>query len=253
MSVPILMYHHVLPTAGFISSSVAQFGEQMQWLVDHGWHTLDSATFRDYKLQRRPLPERSLLITFDDGWRDNLIYAYPILKALRLRATLFVVTGWIDAASAAAADYQPRQHKECKRLAPVAPRAVLLNWEELAAMQDVFDIHPHTHTHRDDYFGSLDWGEDLLRSRARIEAELGHRSTHLCWPRGVYAQEQLDLAQSIGFDMLYTTERGANVDDGDGRRLHRLAAKEGQRWLHRNLWIARHAPLARLYARFKPE
>ena len=252
-SVPILMYHHVLPEAGFISSSVEQFRAQMELLVEHGWQTLDSATFRAYKLHGAAVPQRSLLITFDDGWRDNYVYAYPILKALGLRATLFVVTGWIDAASRAPAPYQPRTHKECKRLAPGAPREVLLNWDELQTMRDVFDIHPHTHTHRDDYFGRLPWEEDILRSRERLQTQLGIDSPQLCWPRGVHDAQLVALAERLGFDMLYTTLRGANSADGRGDSLRRLAAKDGASWFRRNLWIARHATLARLYARMKPE
>ena len=120
-SVPVLMYHHVLPEAGFIASSIAQFESQMRWLAENGWTTLDTETFRRYKRGETKVPKKSVLVTFDDGWRDNFIYAYPILKRYGLKATLFVVTGWIDAASEHPEPFEPLDHRACKQIAPERP------------------------------------------------------------------------------------------------------------------------------------
>ena len=247
------MYHHVLPRSGFIASSVEQFERQMRFLAEAGWHTPDSESFRRFKCGEITLPKRSVMLTFDDGWRDNFVYAYPILKRYGLRATLFVVTQWIEEASQHPETFEALSHSACKRTVPTHPGKVVLSWDELARMRDVFDIHSHTHTHRDGYFGPCDWDADLALSRERLRERLGIDSTHLCWPRGRYDDSLMKKALANGYNILYTTRRGINRDDGECREIRRLSAKKDHRWLKKNLEIFRRPLLGSLYARIKPE
>jgi len=85
-SVTVLMYHHILPKDGFIASSVDNFDKQMKFLSDNNYKTLSSEEFFLFKKGELKLPKKSVFITFDDGWRDNFIYAYPILKKYNLKA-----------------------------------------------------------------------------------------------------------------------------------------------------------------------
>ena len=99
MSVSVLMYHHVLKKGGFIASSVEDFASQMRFLAEAGYKTLSAAEFTLYKKGELAVPKKSVLITFDDGWKDNYVYAYPILREFGLRASIFLVTQWIERAS----------------------------------------------------------------------------------------------------------------------------------------------------------
>jgi peptidoglycan/xylan/chitin deacetylase (PgdA/CDA1 family) len=58
----------------------------MEWLAKNGWATLSTAAFAA-ALESRELPRKSLLITFDDGYLDNWVYAHPVLQEFGLRAT----------------------------------------------------------------------------------------------------------------------------------------------------------------------
>ena len=183
------MYHHILPKSGFIASSVDQFEKQMRFLYENGYKTLTSDEFFQYKLGRLKLPKKSVFITFDDGWRNNYIYAYPVLKKYNLKATLFIVTDWIENASKKKEDFEPLQHKECKKIAPVNPSKVILSWDEIEKMRDIFDFHSHTHTHRDFYFEKCSWDEEFEKSKEIIKNRLGFETKHLCWPRGKYDKD----------------------------------------------------------------
>ncbi|WP_169763686.1 polysaccharide deacetylase family protein, partial [Campylobacter mucosalis] len=100
MSVTVLMYHHVLNEPDqVITRSVEQFRAQMKFLCDNNYKCLTSSEFLAYKNGELVLPKKSVFITFDDGWRDNFYYAYPILKEFNLSATIFIVTSWIEKAS----------------------------------------------------------------------------------------------------------------------------------------------------------
>lgn len=76
------MYHHILPKSSFISSSVSEFEAQMAYLARCGYKALSLEEFFLYKKAKLKVPKKSVLITFDDGWRDNFYFAYPILKRL---------------------------------------------------------------------------------------------------------------------------------------------------------------------------
>jgi len=254
MSIPVLMYHHILSKDGFITSSCENFEKQMKYLSDNGWKTLTSKEFYLYKHKKLKLPKKSVLITFDDGWRDNFVFAYPILKKYNLKATLFIVTQWIEEASQDKnCEYIEKSHKECKALTPINPRAVLCNWDELKQMKDVFNIHSHTHTHRDDYFGTLSWEEDLKKSKEFIEQNLYFNDNYLCWPRGVYNKGLIQAAINEGFDILFTTKRGINLADNNLLEIKRLAVKKDDKWLQKNLKIFSNPILGYLYAKVKPQ
>ena len=247
-SVPVLMYHHVLPKEGFIASSVKNFEKQMRFLAENGWTTLSAEDFYHFKRGEQKVPPKSLLITFDDGWRDNYIFAYPILKKYGLKATLFVVTEWIEKASQTSAPFETLSHSECKKRVRHSPASVVLSWDEIEAMDDVFDCHSHTHTHRDDYFGSCSWEEEFVCSKELLHSRLGIESRQLCWPRGNYTIQLAEMALKCGYDLLYTTERGVNLFGSKNAEIYRLAVKKDDRWLKKNLMIFTSPFLGKLYA-----
>jgi len=251
MSVPVLMYHHILPQSSFIASSVDEFREQMAFLAKNGWTTLSSNEFYRYKKGEFTPPKKSVLITFDDGWRDNYIYAYPILKEFGLKATLFLITEWIEKASENQENFEPMKHKDAKKEVSQNPSKIILNWDEIEKMKDVFDFHSHTHSHRDDYFGELSGNEEFQKSRTVIQNKLGFEDLHLCWPRGIYDETLIKQAQQQGFEILYTTKRGINKPDGNMDEIKRIAVKKGAKWLKKTLFIFSNDILGSLYARIK--
>ena len=254
MSVPVLMYHHILSTDSFIASSVKNFEDQMKFLSDDGWKTLTSDEFYQFKQGKLKVPKKSVFITFDDGWRDNFVYAYPILKKYNLKATLFVVTQWIDKASKVDnCEYNEKKHSECKKLVSTDPRSVVCSWDELKQMDDVFDIHSHTHTHRDKYFSDISWKEEFQKSKQLIKENLGFEDNFLCWPRGVYDTTLIKEVTNENFDILFTTKRGVNLPDNKLTEIKRIAVKKDAKWLKKNLVIFSNSFLGYIYAKVKPQ
>lgn len=251
MSVPVLMYHHILPQSSFIASSVDEFREQMSFLAQNGWTTLSSDEFYRYKKGAFSPPKKSVFITFDDGWRDNYVYAYPILKEFGLKATLFLITEWIEKASENRENFEPMKHKDAKKEVSQHPAKVILNWDEIETMKDVFDFHSHTYTHRDNCFETITWKDEFQKSRNIIQKRLGFDDLHLCWPRGIYDETLIKEAQKEGFKILYTTKRGINNPDGKMDEIKRIAVKKGAKWLKKTLFVFSNDILGSLYARIK--
>lgn len=246
------MYHHVLPKSGFIASSIDEFEKQMKFLAENGYKTLTSEEFLEFK-KGKNFNKKAVFITFDDGWRDNYYYAYPILKKFNLKATIFLVTEWIEKASEKKEEFKPLRHNEAKKEVQINPSSVILNWDEIEKMKDIFDFHSHTHSHRDFYFGrEYLWEEEFINSKEVLKNRLGIDSKHLCWPRGKYDNDLLKLAKNY-FEVFYTTKRGINLPNNNLDEIKRIAVKKDEKWLKKQIKIFSNPVLGYLYAKVKPE
>lgn len=263
-SVPVLMYHHVSPSADMITITPERFEEHVAWLARAGFTTLDAEGLARF-LAGEPVPERSVVLTFDDGYLDNWVHGHPVLSRYGMRAVLFIITGHIGDgpvrahAGQAGARTETPGHRACEA-AVAAGRAddVMLRWSEIEAMREAgtFDFHSHTHTHTrwdklcaDAADKRARLAEDLARSRHALRERLGSASTHLCWPQGYVDADYVAEATAQGFTHLYTTDPvGRNTPATDPLHIHRITAKnEPGSWLRRRLWLARHRVLGPLY------
>lgn len=97
-TVPILMYHYVNdeePLRSKLGVSVAGFEKQMRFLKEHRYNVVTLNELVDLLQAKKKIPLKTVAITFDDGYLDNYINAYPILKKLKLPAAIFVVVNRI--------------------------------------------------------------------------------------------------------------------------------------------------------------
>lgn len=264
-SVPVLMYHHVSPSPGLVTITPEHFVEQMRALSDAGYRTLGASEFAAH-LAGEPVPDKSVVLTFDDGYLDNWVYAHPVLKDFSFKALLFVVTDWIKdgprrafCGETSGALPDTPEHNVCKKMiAEGAPDDVIVRWSEVEAMTaaGTFEFHSHTHTHTrwdgtcaDPGAKRLALAGDLAASRKVFEDRLGKASDHLCWPQGYFDADYLAVAADAGYRHLYTTVPGANGAGDDPGHIHRIVVKDkGAAWLKTRLWIYRHPTLARWYA-----
>ena len=96
--VPILTYHNLAEQAkGRLVLAAASFREQMRYLKTNGYRVVSLADFIEFSRLNRQLPQRAVVLTFDDGYRAFKDHAYPVLKELGFTATLFIYTDWVGA------------------------------------------------------------------------------------------------------------------------------------------------------------
>ena len=90
--IPILMYHH-LADAGDPGSTISpeMFESHMKALIDAGYSSVSFEDLRDYVLGGAPLPDRPVVITFDDGYKSVYDSAFPILQKYSIKATVFII------------------------------------------------------------------------------------------------------------------------------------------------------------------
>lgn len=266
--VPVLMYHHVSPAAGMITTSPENFERQIAGLARSGYHALSTKEFAAF-LAGEPVPEKSVLITFDDGYLDNWVYAHPVLKKHGMLATLFIVTGQIGDGPVrpvnGSHEVLPEivNHYQAKAMVLAGNTdPVMLRWSEVQAMRKAgtFEFHSHTATHtRWDLVGSTreeclaKMRHELEQSRATLLDRLGSVSEHFCWPQGYFAADYIQLAQDSGFKYLYTTiAHGQNLPGGDPANIYRFAVRNrGYLWLWQRINLAAHPVIGPIYNRWK--
>ena len=264
-TVPVLMYHHVSPVDGMINVSPHNFEEQLQWLKRRGYRSLTSDEFADH-LNGRPVPAKSVLITFDDGYLDNWVYAYPLLKRYGYTAIVFLVTSWINGGPLRQCLGQGElpetpSHRECEdRIAQGRSDDVILRWSEIKAMRDdgVIEFHSHTHTHtRWDLSHPEEKNtrmeQELALSRATLQENLGSVSEHFCWPQGYFDADYTRLAKEAGFRYLYTTKAfGQNRAGTDPAHIYRFAVRNTSgNSVGRRIQVAAHPLIGPLFNKWK--
>lgn len=265
-ALPILMYHHVSPQPGLVTISPENFAAQMAWLAGKGYHTASCADLEGF-LAGMPLPARSVMLTFDDGYLDNYVYAYPILRRHGLSALIFTVTDWVgDGPTRSVADESgappPLNHRECyEHIKTGRMDDAIMRWSEVKRTQaeKVFEFQSHTASHtrwdkinpnpKDKVVALKD---DIERSRETLRRQLGLSSSHLCWPQGYYDVDYQTVAHELGFTHLYTTRPGTVCADTEPTSLPRIVVKDsGAPWLANRLRLYSSPTLARWYGRLK--
>ncbi len=92
-SVAVLLYHGIIPVSDGFSITPDKFAEQMRALKDAGYETISMDELYGFMYQNKKIPDKSFVLTFDDGRKDSYYGGDPILKALGYQATMFIATG----------------------------------------------------------------------------------------------------------------------------------------------------------------
>ena len=214
----VLMYHKVndLPENP-LSVPTALFDEQLAALRDLGYTVVDLDAVLAHYRDGAALPPRAVLITFDDGYRDNLEQALPILERHGYPAVLFVPIGYLD-------DSRPLPHEE--RLATRGLVNSTLDWRELEELETRgIRIESHGISHRP--LADLEVDEaarEIALSKLRLEERLGRPVRAFAYVKGSeahYHPVHLSLLRQAGYEVAFTSVSGANGPSTDPLRLRR--------------------------------
>jgi peptidoglycan/xylan/chitin deacetylase (PgdA/CDA1 family) len=214
----VLMYHKVndlWPNPTTVPTAV--FEEQMGLLGELGYTPVSLDAVRDHYVDGSELPSRAVLITFDDGYRDNLENAFPVLRRHGYPAVVFVPIGFLD-------DGRPLPHEEPLRLLGV--RNETLGWDELAELEaGGVRIESHGIGHRPvSELEPAEAAREIALSKLRLEERLGREVEAFAFVKGSladYRPEHASLVQQAGYKLAFTSVSGANGPGSDRFRLRR--------------------------------
>ncbi len=184
---PVLMYHHVgfpdSPSGLYVSPET--FEKQMEFLKVHRYRVVPLAELAALIREKKPVPQKTVAVTFDDGYLDNFENAFPVLKEMGFPAALFMITGNIG-------------------------KEGWLSEEDLRILDEAgITIGSHTVSHA--FLPELkpeEVGKELAASKKKLEEVLGHPVTLLSYPAGGVTEPAIQEARKAGYEAALTTNYG---------------------------------------------
>ncbi|MDD3114730.1 MAG: polysaccharide deacetylase family protein [Anaerovibrio sp.] len=181
-TVMVLNYHKIANEHKSLSVTLPDFEQHMKWLQEYGYTSITPEELYAFVVGGAALPEKPVLITFDDGYKDNYTNAYPIMKKYGFKGTIFVVTGFLGVYD----NY--------------------LTWDQARELSDNgFSIESHTHSHKSMTEASdEEISRELTRSREKIKEKLGLEADFIAYPTGTYNLHIADLVRQAGYKGAFT-------------------------------------------------
>ncbi|MBR0103651.1 MAG: polysaccharide deacetylase family protein, partial [Selenomonadaceae bacterium] len=179
---------------------VADFEAQLKYLTDNGYHVIAPDDLLDAWETGKPLPDKPIVLTFDDGHEDIYKNVFPLLQKYNMRATVFIVTDHIGMK-----DY--------------------LSWDVVRALQagGYMDFESHTMTYKNltTLKGDKLWNE-IYGSKQAIEWALKKPAKFIAYPEGKYTLDAEDTSKEVGFRAGFIEDYGLATNDSNSYVLTRI-------------------------------
>lgn len=200
--VPIICFHSINDDPSVknpIIISKDKFRQQLEAIRDNGYTTLTMSQLNDYLYKDKPIPEKSVVLTFDDGYRDNYTNAFPILKEFNMNATIFIIQSYLD-------------------------RDEYLTAEQVKELSNSgIDIESHTVSHIDlPNLSYEDQLKELKDSKEKLENLINKPIISIAYPEGKYNDDTKRAFLEAGYSMGFTTERGYADRNDDSSQINRI-------------------------------
>jgi len=222
----VLCYHKVgTPPPGSklkeLWVSEEKFRAQIKYLLDNGYETLFFSDLKKLRGSGAPLPEKAVLITFDDGYENNYLHAWPVLKELGAKANIFVVFGTIGKVNL--------WHNPASE-----PWVNMATLEQLKEMQAGGVIEYGSHTMNHPHLSALkleDAAWEMAESKRQLEAAFGREICAFAYPYGdgAYAPAIREKALEAGylFDFSFRQGKTPWPRDRESTTIDRLFIRGG--------------------------
>lgn len=214
--IPILVYHEISPPPdaafGRLAVTPQAFATQLEYLVEHGFTTITASALAAAMATGTRLPERTVVLTFDDGFADFHERVLPLLRKYGCTATLFVTTGWLADAGWRAAERRPEG---------------TLTWDQIVeTAAEGIEIGAHSHAHPQlDQLGRKRLRDELTVSKELLEEAIGTSVPGLAYPFGYSNVTVRRAAVDAGYAYACAVGNAMAHPQGDPLALPRLTIK----------------------------
>lgn len=200
---PVIMYHRIVTDKNKTNDyavSVATFQNDMEYLSSNGYNTVNFKDLTDYVYKDIPLPKKPVMLTFDDGFYNNLLYAVPVLEKYNMKAVFSVIGKCTE-------EFSENNDKN--------PYYAYLTWDDISAIakNNNFEIGNHSYDMHgldnrkgcgklysestDEYCCILK--SDITKLQDGLEEHCGIKSKVFAYPYGNISPESISVLKELGF------------------------------------------------------
>ncbi len=225
--VPIIMYHNILKSNSRSSKFIVtenQFEEDLKYLKEKGYNTVVMEDLVAYVYDNKPLPEKPIVLSFDDGYYNNYVYAYPLLKEYGYRGVLSVIGYYTDLYTENGEKNENYSH---------------VTWDDIKEMSTSGVIELQNHSYN---LHSTDKGrngskkkrgesqeeykkiltEDLKKLQTNFEEKMNQTPSTYTYPFGSVSEASYDIIKEMGFKCSLSCESGINNVSKDENCLYMM-------------------------------
>lgn len=191
----VLMYHSIGDNPEFFTVTPVEFERQMKYLDDNGYEVIKLSQLVNILKRNWSIPSKTVALTFDDGYRDNYLNAFPLLKKYNFPAAIFLTSSLIGKSSVG----RKGTHLQ------------MLSWPEIREMaaSGLIDFYPHGQSHKKMTFLAEDEAEsEISQSKKILESNLAGDLNVFAYPFGDYNQRVIEAAKKCGMEAAFTIETG---------------------------------------------
>jgi len=229
----ILSYHEIADKSETLDSSYAvspsNFDQQIRWLMANGYHFIRVDDILNYRRNGKPLPDKAVLITFDDGYQSVYANAYPVLKKYKIPTVIALVGNWMN--SKEKVDFDGQMIDRNKFLSQAEIKEMIASGlVEIASHS--YGLHkgipgnPKGHMQpaattrqwladKNGYEDEKTYQQrvynDLLKNNAFLKNYTGQQPRVIVWPYGRYNIEVRTIAEKLGMPVGLTLDDGSNT------------------------------------------
>ncbi len=223
----VVLYYHRIGKGDVLTRTPKQFSEDLAYLKKH-YECLSLSELCERLKTRQPFRRRAVVLTFDDGYRDNYTEAAPLLKKAGIPATFFVSTAYMGTER----DF-PHDLRDQETVVTKLIRFPKLTWTDLRAMEvDGFEIGSHTINHTN--MGSADRETiegEIQGSLLRLNQELGAKPRAFSFPWGKpgdISEAAIEAVKRAGYYTAVSAYGGANSRSANRFNIRRVDVGNGE-------------------------
>jgi len=258
-AVTILTFHHIGPFQDKLTIPPSLFEKTLKH-IQNNYNIISYNDFCNFIFYNLDLPEKSILITLDDGYLDNFIYAFPILKKLHIPAVLFVITGMVEQASVIRTSMPPfKSHKDLENQ---PDKSYFINSSEINLMEKsgIINVESHSVSHLTCQNQPYEKIVKELNGSYQFIKKMTMKKKHygFCWPKGRYDEVALRAIKESPYDFSFSTKQGTFCYGDDLFTIPRIDCsswngneKKYLNRIKRKLFIFTNVNISNIYTKFR--
>ncbi|MBN2190559.1 MAG: polysaccharide deacetylase family protein [Candidatus Aureabacteria bacterium] len=196
------------------------FRRQLKYLKEKGYKSISLKELEEYLGGKRKFCFKPVVLSFDDGYKDNYLNAVPILSEYGFSAVFFISTAYVG-------------KDNLWDINEAASGEPMMDWDEIKDLcEQGFEIGSHTVSHADlTKVPREEIVKELKNSKAVLESELGVEITAVSYPFGHYNREVMEVTSETGYSLGIATRHGINAEADNPLAVKRILIRGYDMWL----------------------